>query len=172
MFSDFNLLIVDAYLLARIFKTFKIDNPYSYNRRKTDEPAEPHNIIIYAGNAHSQRYRLFLNYLGFNLIENAGGLEKPEEFTNCVDIRDIDQPFFGKWHDKKDNPLDEEYFGTPDDLYYSFESAFTFVPPAGFIQFEQPIVPYDLFSQVSYNDLQYVQKRKPYKIPQDRRWYS
>jgi len=161
---DFNLLIVDAYLLARIFKTFKIDNPYSYNRRKTDEPAEPHNIVIYAGNAHSKRYRLFLTYLGFNLIKSSGGLEKPEKFTNCVDIRDIDQPFFGKWQDRKDNPLDEKYFGTPDDLYYSFESAFTFLPPAGFIPFDEPNVPYDLFSQVSYNDLQYVQKPKPYKI--------
>jgi len=168
---EFNLLIVDAYLLARIFKTFKIDDPYSYNRRKTDEPAEPHNIIIYAGNAHSQRYRLFLNYLGFNLIENAGGLEKPEGFTNCVNMKGIEQPFFGKWHNIEDKPQDDDYFGTPD-LYSSFESVFTFVaPPEGFIQFEQPIVPYDLFSQVSYNDRQYVQKRKPYKIPQDRRWY-
>ena len=168
----FNMIVTDGYLLARIFKTFKVYDRFAYNPRKTDEPAEPHNIIIYAGNAHSQRYRLFLKYLGFNLIESAGKLEKPVGFSNCVDISRIDQPFFGKWHNIEDKPLDENYFGTPDDLYYSFESVFTFDTPEGFIQFEQPNVPDDLRSQVSYNDRQYVEKRKPYKIRQDQRWYS
>ena len=168
--SDFTLLIVDAYLLARIFKTFKVDDPYSYNRRKTDEPVDPHNIIIYAGNSHSQRYRLFLKYLGFNLIEQSGRLEKHVEFSNCVDMRGINQPFFSKWYNIKDQTQDEDYFDNWES-YSSFESTFTFVTPhQGFIPFNQPVVPHDLFRQVSINDRQYVKKRKPYKIRPDRRW--
>ena len=148
---EFNALIADGYLLARIFKTFKVYDRFAYNPRKTDEPAEPHNIVIYAGNAHSQRCRLFLKYLGFNLIEESGGLEKPDRFSNCVNMQKINQPFFSKWYDIEDNPLEEKYFDTPD-LYSSFESSFTFVAPDGFIPFDEPNVPHDLFSQVSIND--------------------
>jgi len=154
----FNTLITDGYLLARIFKTFKVYDRFAYNPRKTDEPAEPHNIVIYAGNSHSHRYRLFLKYLGFRLIENAGGLEKPDVFSNCVDIRDIDQPFFNKWYNIEDNPQNEDYFDNQD-LYSSFESAFTFVSPDGFIPFDEPNVPDDLRSQVSINDRQYVEPK-------------
>jgi hypothetical protein len=83
---------------------------YSLYPRKTDEPAEPHNIVIYTGNAHSQRYRLFLKYLGFNLIESSGGLKDPDQFSNCVDISRINQPFFSKWEDRQDKPLYKKYF--------------------------------------------------------------
>jgi hypothetical protein len=156
---DFNALIADGYLLARIFKTFKVYDRFSLYPRKTDEPAEPHNIVIYAGNAHSQRYRLFLKYLGFNLIESSGGLKDPDQFSNCVDISRINQPFFSKWEDRQDKPLYKKYFGTPDDLYYSFESVFTFDTPDKFILFNQPNVPDDLLSQVSYNDRKYVEPK-------------
>jgi len=156
----FNTLITDGYLLARIFKTFKVYDKFSLYPRKTDEPAEPHNIVIYAGNAHSQRYRSFLKYLGFGLIESSGELEKPGRFSNCVDMIDIRQPFFNKWENRKDNPLDKKYFGTPDDLYYSFESVFTFYTPEKFILFDQPNVPDDLLGQVSYNDRQYVEPKR------------
>ena len=63
---DFNSLISDAYLLACLFKTFQIED---YKKaRPTDEPAEPHNVIIYAGNLHSHRYRKFLKYIGFRMV--------------------------------------------------------------------------------------------------------
>ena len=157
---EFNALIVDGYLLARIFKTFKIYDRFAYNPRKTDEPADPHNIIIYAGNFHSQRYRLFLKYLGFNLIEQSGRLEKPDQFSNCVDMEKINQPFFSKWYNIEDNRMDENYFDNWES-YFSFESTFTFVTPhQGFIPFDQPVVPTDLVSKVSINDRKYVVKPK------------
>ena len=140
--KGFNTLIADGYLLARVFKIFKVDDSLAYNPRETDEPAEPHNIIIYAGNSHSQRYRLFLKYLGFNLIEQSGELENNPSgiYKNCVNMADINQPFFSKWYNIEDNLLDEKYFDTPD-LYSSFESAFRFYEPEGFIPFDQPVVP-------------------------------
>ena len=156
---SFNCLIVDVYLLARIFKTFKIDGP---KKRPTDEPAEPHNIIIYAGNLHSQRYRKFLSYLGFRVVEESGELENPlpgqEEY--CVDISDITQPFFSncQYH-IKDEPPAIDLFGKPTDLEYSFDSMFTVDTPKSFIPFPQPVVPTDLLTSVSVEQGQYGKTR-------------
>ena len=171
----FNTLLSDAYLLARIFKTFKVDDRFAYNPRKTDEPAEPHNIVIYAGNSHSQRYRRFLNYLGFNLIEQSGELGNPSGiYKNCVDMRYINQPFFSKWNDIEDQLMDEKYFDNFE-LYFSFESVFRFYAPEGFIPFDQPVVPIDLVSEVSINDRKYVVKPKMYTLytrnPYDSRYF-
>ena len=45
-----NSCIPDYYLLSRIFKEFNLEMPAIFSSfRKTDEPSEPHNIIIYAG---------------------------------------------------------------------------------------------------------------------------
>jgi hypothetical protein len=143
---SFNCLIVDAYLLARIFKTFQIDGP---KKRPTDEPAEPHNIIIYAGNLHSQRYRKFLSYLGFRVVEEAGELEeletpKPGE-RNCVDITDITQPFFSNClYHIEDEPPAKDLFGITSPLEFEFDSMFIVDTPKLFDEFEQPVVPNDL----------------------------
>ena len=56
-----NSCISDYYLLCRIFKQFDLEMPAIFSSfRETDEPSEPHNIIIYAGQAHARRVRKFL----------------------------------------------------------------------------------------------------------------
>ena len=102
-----NCVIPDAYLLARIFKEFDIDTQNPLKQRLTDEPREPRNIIIYAGDLHSDRIRKFLDeVLGFTLLNQAGEVwPKPKEYeklltrptpipSNCIDMRDFPQPFF------------------------------------------------------------------------------
>jgi len=106
-----NSKIVDYYLLCRIFKVF--DFTKLKNHRWTDEPKEPHNIIIYAGNAHSESVRDFLKELEFKKISTTSSFSK---VSNCIDIRKFPQPFFSnhkkvKWSDKleeeEDNLLSE-----------------------------------------------------------------
>ena len=148
---DFNTLIADAYLLARVFKTFQTEN---YKKaRLTDEPAEPHNVIIYAGNFHSQRYRTFLTYIGFRLVQHSGNLEgyyPTQSRQNCVDMRSITQPLFSFCpYYAEDNPIDTEYFKSYS-LFKSFDLVFgtSFV---GFTPFPQPVVPDAFLSFVSVN---------------------
>ena len=108
---EINYLIVDGYLLGRIFRTFVIDPEDINKERPTDEPYEPHNIIIYAGNAHSINYRRFLDRLGFIPISWVGEdwRKVPEHRiksyqiyryrpnpANCIDMKDFPQPFFSK----------------------------------------------------------------------------
>ena len=93
----------DAYLLARIFKDFNISkmDEKAY-KGATDQPNRAHNIIIYCGDNHANTYRNFLLYLGFNEIDSSGvDLENPNIYlkipgapVNCLDIRNIKQPFF------------------------------------------------------------------------------
>jgi hypothetical protein len=96
---------MDYYLLCRIFKVF--DFTKLKNHRWTDEPKEPHNIIIYAGDLHSENVRKFLKELEFKEISTTPSLQK--WIRNCIDIRKFPQPFFSnhkkiKWSDK----LEEE----------------------------------------------------------------
>ena len=108
---DINYLIVDGYLFGRIFKTFDIDTQVPNKQRPTDEPDEPHNIIIYAGYNHSNNYRRFLDKLEFIPIKWVGQdwTKVPEHPTrvyetyenhlkpaNCIDMQDFPQPFFSK----------------------------------------------------------------------------
>jgi hypothetical protein len=104
---NINSLLSDAYLLARVFKTFKIDDPNK--QRLTDEPSEPRNIIIYAGNNHANRCREFLTHIGFKTLEKSGkGFYKDDEiiYDKCIDINKknvlnktptITQPLFNNW---------------------------------------------------------------------------
>ena len=111
---DVNYLIVDGYLLGRVFKTFDIDTQDPNKQRPTDEPSEPHNIIIYAGESHSNNYRRFLDKkLGFITIGCVGKdwRDFPEHRTkedeeqenpipaNCIDMEDFPQPFFSNMDD-------------------------------------------------------------------------
>jgi hypothetical protein len=102
---DVNYLIVDGYLLGRIFKTFDINTQDPNKQRPTDEPTEPHNIIIYAGNDHANNYRIFLDEkLNFITIGCVGQDWRDEEKENpipgkCIDMEDFPQPFFSNMDD-------------------------------------------------------------------------
>jgi hypothetical protein len=95
--SKINGCIADYYLLCRIFKQFDIEIPAIFSSfRKTDEPSEPHNIIIYAGDAHARRVRKFLkNELDFKMINEKGNNIK----ANCIRMEDFPQPFFSNHPD-------------------------------------------------------------------------
>jgi hypothetical protein len=81
-------VITDYYLLSRIFKKFVPE------KRATDEPIEPHNIIIYAGDAHAEKVTDFLeNELKFKMIHKKGD-RFSETPTNCIKMEDFPQPFF------------------------------------------------------------------------------
>ena len=97
-------LLADGYLLARVFKNFNIDEEEVTKRRVTDEPDEPHNIVIYAGDNHSDMYREFLKKkLGFELIAVTGkdwrDKHSKNPYENCVSMDDFPQPFF-EYHEK------------------------------------------------------------------------
>jgi hypothetical protein len=118
----YNGRLADSYLLARIFKKFDIDTENPNKKRPTDEPREPHNIIIYAGNNHSQLYRKFLNRLGFE-DKGTGGTgimddtDIPKDGLGrryCVDMKNIVQPLFSGWP-PKENGLLGSLFDTQED---------------------------------------------------------
>ena len=95
--SVINSIIPDKYLLLRIFKKFKVES----DKRPTDEPENPHNIVIYSGIAHSDRIRTFLDQeLNFKTISYAGRKwpkeeeESEPEYKNCIDMKEFPQPFF------------------------------------------------------------------------------
>ena len=95
----------DYYLLCRIFKVFDFTKRKNY--RWTDEPKEPHNIIIYAGDTHSKTVRKFLKELEF---KNISSVNTSTRIRNCIDMRSFPQPLFSnhrkiKWNDE----LPEEY---------------------------------------------------------------
>ena len=100
----------DAYLLARVFKDFNLSemDEKAY-KGATHQPNRAHNIIIYAGEAHAHNYREFLSYVGFTEIDSSGiDLKYPDPYLhlsdkpeNCLDMRNIKQPFFSyKRYDK------------------------------------------------------------------------
>jgi hypothetical protein len=92
---ELNAILVDIYTLARMFKKFELN--HTTKSRKTDEPEEPHNIIMYAGDGHSKRVRRFLyEILEFDLISESKG----HNVDFCVDIRNFEQPFFSSWPKK------------------------------------------------------------------------
>ena len=111
-----NASVIDAYLLARIFKKFDLNSEKPKKRRSTDEPDEARNIIIYAGNKHCTTYRKFLTQHDFELFADIGEaeLEYGKKPSNCVDMRSKDrvlfnkwtmQPLFSKWPPEKDHNL-------------------------------------------------------------------
>ena len=94
-----NSCIADYYLLSRIFKEFNLEMPAIFSSfRKTDEPSEPHNIIIYAGEGHARRVRKFLkDELDFKMIHEKGDQTKTK--VNCIMMEDFPQPFFSNHPD-------------------------------------------------------------------------
>lgn len=89
-----NSLVANMYLLSRVFKKFNTkENIY------IDQPSEAHNIIIYAGDKHSELCRKFLNQnLGFKEVSNSGIKEKIfGDNMHCLNMKTIQQPLFSKW---------------------------------------------------------------------------
>lgn len=87
-----NARTIDAYTLARMFKNFNIDRPSQPFDSSNDQPISPHNIIIYAGDAHSVTYRRFLEEeLDFKLLAK----NKPNyDADYCLNMDGIPQPLF------------------------------------------------------------------------------
>ena len=88
---------MDLYLLSRVFRKFDITRPYAKPNQKdeeeskyTDQPVEPHNIVIYAGDLHSCNCREFLSYIGFEEVS----IIEEKEYNTCLDVRNFPQPFF------------------------------------------------------------------------------
>jgi len=85
-----NARTIDAYTLARMFKNFNIDRPSQPFDSSKDQPISPHNIIIYAGDAHSETYRRFLEEeLDFELLA-----KNKAQAIYCLNMDGIPQPLF------------------------------------------------------------------------------
>ena len=156
---NINSLFTDSYLLARIFKTFKINDLDPKKRRSVDEPSEPHNIIIYAGNNHSEICRQFLEFIGFKTLEKSGkGFNRVYnglKYDKCIDIEEanldktktITQPLFNTWPSQEEDmfvPFDEKFDAEKLKKYESFETTFNIKPDIG-------------SSDVTISDAEYLQ---------------
>jgi hypothetical protein len=86
----------DVYLLARVFKNFDMSKMQEKAYKgSTDQPIQAHNIIIYCGDTHAINYRDCLLTIGFKDITNLNkDSVKLKRTKNCVDMRNIKQPFF------------------------------------------------------------------------------
>lgn len=97
---DFQVMVVDYYLITRMFRSFTAKSTGEYSQ-------PPKDIIIYVGEAHARNYREFFKYLGLfeiekryskELVPNIGnGDDNGEDFEvsySCLDISKIKQPFF------------------------------------------------------------------------------
>ncbi len=85
---------MDAYTMSRVFKRFRVS-------KNKPQPKVPHNIIIYAGNAHSMIYRDFLKFIGFQLVAQTtpGSIFKKDGVTpsRCVRMGNFPQPLFSSF---------------------------------------------------------------------------
>lgn len=89
IFTIFDSYGMDAYALARMFKHFNV--------KDNSQPTRPNNIIIYAGEEHSVRYREFFESINMQKVEESGKytLKLNElKYTNCIDMNTINQPIF------------------------------------------------------------------------------
>ena len=92
-------LKMDTYLLARIFKEFKVS-------KEDDQPSTPSNIITYTGNVHSRNYRKFLSrgIPGFHKVaESFNSYCRPDSDYDddstgncCLNLKNFPQPFFSE----------------------------------------------------------------------------
>jgi hypothetical protein len=97
----------DLYTLCRMFKTFNVKKPPFVNAYHADQPKKMHNIITYTGDAHAQKYRRFLQSLGFIEVEKTGQSDNTQ--ISCIDMIDIQQPFFSKTFNSNVIPPERQY---------------------------------------------------------------
>jgi hypothetical protein len=76
---------MDLYLMLRMFRKFK-HIKYQYS-------SSPRNIIIYAGDWHSNNYRTLLKDLEFDTIFET---KTYEELGSCIDIEKLKTPLFSE----------------------------------------------------------------------------
>jgi hypothetical protein len=121
---DMEALIADAYLLSRVFKKFNINTDEPKKKRGFDEPQTPHNVIIYAGDLHSKRYRKFLenNMNCKRLEQNIYDHSMPVHSTNCINMEGIKQPLF------------------------------SYIPTEGFVHYSEPYQPIKIVEYLREND--------------------
>ena len=93
-FTNIVAIMADIYTLARMFKKFDLSKEGFEGAIYGDQPADSHNIIIYGGDKHSQLYRRFFIYLGFEYVNHTG--QSDNNFETCIDMERIHQPFFTK----------------------------------------------------------------------------
>ena len=109
----------DMYTLARLFKTFNLEKESFHGAIPNDQPLKAHNIIIYAGDSHSQRCRRFLNHLNFEEVGKTGQSENGRNGDSCIDMTNIRQPFFsGNSNIKK--PVRKDYDYNYDHIYDNY----------------------------------------------------
>ena len=101
-------ITADVYMLSRIFKEFKFSKLPFLGATPGDQPNQMHNIIIYAGDAHSQRCRRFLQSLDFEEVGKTGQSENNNDYDSCIDMKNIRQPFFENNCTHK-NPNEHDY---------------------------------------------------------------
>lgn len=88
-------IIADFYTLLRMFTVFDTTDMKKAYTGATDQPPSASNIIIYAGDYHSDRYRRFLKFIGNEPIEKTGNFLYDDSLAgNCINMSDIRQPFF------------------------------------------------------------------------------
>ena len=96
-----NGIVTDVYLLSRLFKVFDLTKmEEKAYKGATDQPPKATNVIIYAGDNHSDRYRYFLEKkLDFKPIASTGLniSKKGDDYEHCIDMKTIPQPFFNSW---------------------------------------------------------------------------
>jgi len=85
LWKNIGKILMDVYLLGRLFKTFDTTKERGY-------PNRVHNAIIYSGGHHSRVYRNILEFCGFKVVfknKSEGGDE-----DQCVDISKMPYPLF------------------------------------------------------------------------------
>jgi len=95
LIGSLKTMFVDYYALLRIFTNFNMTDMEKAYTGATDQPPTANNIIIYAGDSHSTRYRRFLESIGNLPIEKTGNFFRDDTIPqNCINMSDITQPFF------------------------------------------------------------------------------
>jgi hypothetical protein len=97
---------IDMYLICRIFKEFDSDKPGFVGATQYDQPRHSKNIVIYAGDQHSQRCRRFLNKLQFAEVGKTG--DANDNNDTCINMEKIRQPFFTP-ESREPNPHFSDY---------------------------------------------------------------
>jgi hypothetical protein len=91
---------LDIYTVSRMFKQFDVERRPGTGRtgflfwrkpvKHWEQPPEPHNMVVYAGDLHAHHVKAFLqHYMGFKLVEEGKQINE-----RCVDMHNIHQPIF------------------------------------------------------------------------------